>query len=343
MNTAPRHRGARATVGVLVRLGLGAALLAFVLLRADLGAATLRWDARASAGLAAAVALVSLAQLLSAARWRLVLGPDDAPPLGRLLRLYLVGQFFSLFLPTSVGGDAVRAVAVSRGARRPAWAVSSVVFERFLGVIALVAMLGIGGWVAPAVFRASAGRATPAIDPGPAQGAIVVVLLAAITFAGWRMMMRSGRIRRIAAEAAALWTGLASRPMAFGAALAASLGVQGAYVAAWQALAGGLRLPVGWGEMLVFVPFVSLAAMVPVTVAGIGVREGAWALLLAPYGVAAADAVAFSLLYFLAFCLIGAAGGLVFALEGIDVARTAIPPRVATAPAGAAVPADPAG
>jgi uncharacterized membrane protein YbhN (UPF0104 family) len=324
MNTAPGHRGTRATVGVLVRLALGAAILALVVVRADPGAATLRWDARASAGIAAAVALVALAQVLSAARWRLVLGPDDAPPFGRLLRLYLVGQFFSLFLPTSVGGDAVRAVAVSRGARRPAWAVSSVVFERFLGVVALVGMLGIGGLVAPEVFRATAGRATLGIDPAPAPVAIAILLLAVLTLAGWRLMMRSGRVRRVAAEAAALWTGLAARPTAFGAALAASLGVQGAYVAAWLALAAGLRLPVGWGEMLVFVPFVSLAAMVPVTVAGIGVREGAWALLLAPYGVAAADAVAFSLLYFVAFCLIGAAGGAVFALEGVG--RAPAPP-----------------
>lgn len=307
----------RATPGVLIRLLAGGGLLAFVLARADLGASTLRWDARAAAGVIAAFALAAAAQGLSAARWRLVLGADDAPPFGRLLRLYLVGQFFSLFLPTSVGGDAVRAVAVSRGARRPAWAVSSVIFERFLGVLALFGMLALGGWMAPGVFRASAGRASLGIRPGAAEVAIGLLLLAIVGLVGWRMVRRSARIRRVAGEAAALWTGLAARPAAFGAALGVSLGVQGAYVAAWMALAAGLRLPVGWGEMLVFVPFVSLAAMVPVTVAGIGVREGAWALLLAPYGVAAADAVAFSLLYFLAFCLIGAVGGAVFAMEGI--------------------------
>lgn len=325
MQSIPNRRGARATVGVLVRIVLGAAILAFVVRRADPGAATLRWDARASAGLGAAVALVALAQVLSAARWRLVLGPDDAPPFRRLLRLYLVGQFFSLFLPTSVGGDAVRAVAVSRGARRPAWAVSSVVFERFLGLLALLAMLGIGGWAAPGVFRASAGSADLGMELGGGRTAIAVVLFLAVLIAGARILGRSARVRRIAGEAAALWTGLAARPAAFGAAVAASLGVQGAYVAAWMALAAGLRLPVGWGEMLVFVPFVSLAAMVPVTVAGIGVREGAWALLLAPYGVAAADAVAFSLLYFFAFSLTGAAGGVVFALEGMGRAPSAAP------------------
>lgn len=317
MNPADDHRGTRATPGVLVRLAAGAALLAFVLLRADLGASTLQWDARAAAGVAGAFALVALAQGLSAVRWRLVLGADDAPPLRRLLRLYLVGQFFSLFLPTSVGGDAVRAVAVSRGALRPAWAVSSVVFERFLGLVALVGMLVLGAWAAPEVFRASAGRATLGVRPGGGMMVIAILLLAAVAFAGWRAARRSERVRRIAGEAAALWTGHAARPLAFGGALAASLGVQAAYVGAWLVLAAGLRLPVGWGEMLVFVPFVSLAAMVPVTVAGIGVREGAWALLLAPYGVAAADAVGFSLLYFLAFCLIGAAGGLVFAVDGI--------------------------
>lgn len=317
MTDTPARRGARATPGLFLRIGAGVLLLAFVASRVDFATLTVRWDARAAAGAAATLALVVLAQALSALRWRLVLGPDDAAPLGRLLRLYLVGQFFSLFLPTSVGGDAVRAVAVSRGARRPAWAVSSVVFERFLGLVAMFALLTLGGVLAPGVFRASAGRASLGWTPTAAQlvaGGIALVALAAV---GIRLLRRSPRVRRVAGEAAALWTHFAARPGAFAAALAVSALVQGAYVAGWAALALGLRLPVRPEEMLVFVPFVSIAAMLPVTVSGIGVREGAWVLLLAPYGVSAADAVAFSLAYFLAFLLVGAAGGVLFALGGL--------------------------
>jgi uncharacterized membrane protein YbhN (UPF0104 family) len=115
---------------------------------------------------------------------------------------------------------------------------------------------------------------------------------------------------------------MASRPGELAAALGVSVLVQGAYVAAWVQLAAALRLPVPAAEFLVFVPFVSIAAMLPLTVSGIGLREGAWVLLLAGHGVAAADAVAYSLLYFVAYLAVGAAGGVVFALRGMAPAAS---------------------
>ena len=323
MSDPSGRRGAGATPGALVRAALGAAMLAFVLWRVDPGALTLRWDGRALAGFAATVSLVVLAQLLSAVRWRLVLGEDDAAPLGYLVRLYLAGVFFGLFLPTSVGGDAVRAVAISRGARRPAWAVSSVVFERFVGLVAMFTLLAAGGLAAPGVFRASAGRASFGWSPTGAQAALAALAVAVGAAAGVALLRRSAAVRRVAREAAGMWTGIAQRPGAFAGAFAVSLLVQGSYVLAWWVLAAALRIPVAPAEMLVLVPFVSIAAMLPVTLSGIGVREGAWVLLLAPYGVAGADAVAYSLVYFAAFLLVGAAGGAWFAAAGLAQAGPA--------------------
>jgi hypothetical protein len=315
----------RLPVGLLVRILAGGALLALVISRVDPAALTLRWDARTALGVAATVALGFLAQLLSAARWRLVLGGDAAPPFGYLFRIYLVGFFFSLFLPTSVGGDAVRAVSVSRASRRPAWAVSSVVFERMLGLAAMFALLFGGALVAPAVFRRAVDGVGVAWSPTPAQGAITVAVLALLGLMAARLLRRSERVRSVAADAAAVWTGLAARPRSLAAAVGVSLGVQATYAAAWLVLAFALRLPVPALGFLVLVPLVSIAAMLPLTVSGIGLREGAWVLLLAPYGVAAADAVAFSLLYFASMLAVGAAGGALFALRGIGVeARTPV-------------------
>lgn len=317
MSDTSGRRGARATPGVLVRLALGGGVLAFVVSRVDLGGLTLRWDGRLAAGFAATVAIVVAAQFLSSVRWRLVLGEGDAAPLPYLFRLYLAGLFFSLFLPTSVGGDAVRAVAISRTARRPAWAVSSVVFERFIGLVAMFTLLAVGGLAAPEVFHASAGRASFGWSPTDAQIMIAVIVAVIGGMAALAVLRRSAAVRKVAAEAAGLWTGFAARPGAFAAAFGVSLLVQASYVAAWWVLAAAVRLPVGPAEMLVFVPFVSVAAMLPLTVSGIGLREGAWVLLLAPYGVAGADAVAYSLVYFLAFLLVGGAGGAWFAVAGL--------------------------
>ena len=50
---------------------------------------------------------------------------------------------------------------------------------------------------------------------------------------------------------------------------------------------------------------------------GLGVREGAWLLLLAPLGIPAAHAVAYGLLYFLCVMAVAGVGGLLFAVRGL--------------------------
>ena len=299
----------------LVRVALGFLILAFVLSRIDLDALTLRWDSRATTGFILCIAIIAGGQLLSALRWRLVLG-DEGSSFTYLLRLYLISLFFSLFLPTSVGGDAVRAVAISRSSRRPAWAVSSIVFERRLGLVAMFLLLAVGAMLTPAVFKSALERTSLDLDFSPLQIAIAITAAAIIGIVALRFIMRHPKFRSIAVEAGALWTSFRDRPGAFGAALVVSVLVQGAYIIAWYVLAIALRMQVPAVDFLVFVPFVSIAAMLPVTVAGIGLREGAAALLLAQHGIVAADAVAYSLLYFAAFLIIGVAGGVAFAVMG---------------------------
>lgn len=297
----------------------GVGILAFVVSRVDFGTMTLRLDAGAVIGFLATIVLVLVVQLLSALRWRLVMGKEASPGLPTLIRITLIGLFFSNFLPTSVGGDAVRTVAVAKVSSKPAWAVSSVFFERFLGTLAMLVLLAAGALAAPSVFDAAISGATFSSAPaaGMAAAAGLVVLAAGVV--AWRVLRRSERVRDVAREAAALWTGIGERPREYAAAFGVALAVQALYAAAWYQLSAALGLAVPPAEFLVFVPFVSIAAMLPVTISGIGVREGAWALLLAPYGIGEADAVAFSLLFFLAFLIVGALGGALFALGGLGV------------------------
>lgn len=316
----------RIRLGTVARVAAGAGILAFVVSRVDVSAMTLRLDERAAAGFAGTVLLLLGVQVLSAVRWRLVLGRHASPGLRSLVGITLVGLFFSNFLPTSVGGDAVRSVVISRVSPRPAWAVSSVFFERFLGLLAMLALLGAGALVATRVFGGALGRTTVSVDGGLV--AAVALAVAAAGAVAWRVVRRSARLRGIAREAAALWTGVGDRPREVAAAFGVALAIQALYAFSWWWLASSLGLAVPATDFLVFVPFVSVAAMLPVTISGIGLREGAWALLLAPHGIAQADAVGFSLLYFGAFLVVGAVGGALFAWKGIGRA-----PAEAEAPA----------
>ena len=70
-------------------------------------------------------------------------------------------------------------------------------------------------------------------------------------------------------------------------------------------------LTIGWTRSAAI-----LVAILPVSLAGLGLREGAFVLLLAPYGIAPADALAYSLLAFTTTVLaIGLIGGVVEAFR----------------------------
>ena len=108
-----------------------------------------------------AVAFYLSTQLVSALKWQLLLNAalntqhtsssyDEVntrpEPLSWLecYRIYLIGMFWNLFMPTSIGGDAMRAFLAGRRAGNLPLAASSILAERLTGFIALIAIGTIG-------------------------------------------------------------------------------------------------------------------------------------------------------------------------------------------------------
>ena len=103
---------------------------------AALGQADLRY-------LVAAFLLFVFSLAIRAYRWLvLVRGLGIAVSFRRLLYLYFVGQFFSAFLPSSFGGDVVRALELTQDTD-PSAAFGTVLLDRMTGLMVLSAM-GLG-------------------------------------------------------------------------------------------------------------------------------------------------------------------------------------------------------
>jgi uncharacterized membrane protein YbhN (UPF0104 family) len=98
-------------------------------------------------------------------------------------------------------------------------------------------------------------------------------------------------------------------PAAAARVLGVSLGYQLVLiVAAWMA-AHALGLNVGITVLLAFMPAVAMAQVLPISIGGLGLREGALVLLLRPLGVSSGHAIALGLLIYgmtLAISLLGA-------------------------------------
>lgn len=307
-----RQPGQRSrTVLFWLRLVVGVGVLGLIIRRIDLGAATVRPSPLLLAAIAGATGLLIMSQAVAALRWKIVLG-DDMLPWSYLVRLYMIGSFFGLFLPTSVGGDAMRAVATARSSEHAGRAMASVLIDRGFGVVAAIAFAALGLTLAPESMAILNGDALGWRAPGLA----VVGLTLAATGVAVPILSRSTR-------ALALWRGglgilgdLTRSPRRLGRVAALAVISQGLIVLLWYTLARGVNFALPMSTFLWAVPLVGLSALLPISFSGLGVREGVWLVLLAGWGFPPADIVAFSLLYFACNLLVGITGGILFVSSG---------------------------
>jgi uncharacterized protein (TIRG00374 family) len=85
-----------------------------------------------------AVTILFIQVALSSLKWRYILTAEQvAVPYQFLLKSYLLGHFFSLFLPSSFGGDVYRIYALKKYNMDSFQNASSVIFDRISGLFAL--------------------------------------------------------------------------------------------------------------------------------------------------------------------------------------------------------------
>jgi uncharacterized membrane protein YbhN (UPF0104 family) len=250
----------------------------------------------------AALAMLASAQALSAWRWQML-----ARPLGfqrsvpQLFSYYFIGMYFNLLLPTSVGGDVVRAWYLDGGSGRRLAALAAVFVDRFSGLLVLLALACGGVLLSP--------RELPARISGFVWGtsACAVLAIAVVpVLARWR----GGLSQRLDKIRIALATLMAPRLLAVSTIL--SLGVQAGNVVLVLLLGEAIGAQVPLTFYWILVPMVTLLTMLPLSINGTGVREWATVLFLAPLGVAEQTAIALALLWFTVFLAASLLGGLVY-------------------------------
>ena len=304
--------------------GAVSALLVWLLLRhRDLGALLRQMLAVERGPLVLAGCLLWILAVPSALRWSTILSAMGNPVrLGILFPLVLVGLFFSLTLPSTIGGDAVRMWKLHRFGLPGAAAVVSVMIDRLVALLAILVLVLVS---VPAMLALIPDRA--------ARGGVLLLLAAGtVAFAGAMVLDRLPlavsrfRLVRGLAQLSADLRRVLLAPRAAAPALLFSLLNQGGIVGVVALLAHGRGISVGWLQCLVIVPLAILVTVLPISIAGWGVREGAFVAGFGFVGVPAADALALSVMFGLLNTLVGLPGGLVWLASGER--------RLGTRPAG---------
>ncbi len=309
------------TLGTIVRVSITAALLGIILLEVDLPEVWKHlkqtnpgWYAL---GLTAAFASVGV----NVYRWQVLLSMlGHKRPYRQLVRLYLYGVFFNLVLPTSIGGDAVRAYYTSRETARDqpiglADAVASIFAQRLTGFAALVTFAILFFFLGGTAIGDRRVRALAAVVI--AGFSATFILVAAVSFSQ-RMMNRltawlawiklasvGNKLGRVA-DAVRRYRGqrrlfvrVFTVAFVFQATVCLSVFCLGRSL--------GLTDPV-WYYFL-SVPLITIVMMGP-SLGGHGLREGGYVVLFPTAGLS------LSLLFLSCTALAGLIGGVVFARGG---------------------------
>jgi uncharacterized protein (TIRG00374 family) len=280
------------------------------------------WNRDTALFLAAAALLTLLGVVLSALRWRTVLSAlGQEAKLRHLLSYNLAGLFVSNVLPTTIGGDVLRVRRLSRQNGETAASFASVALERLTGWLVLPLITFIGFLVNPGLRHL--GAATQ-VAISLAAGTLVALVLLLIGVASQRFARRVGADadntgwRKFAAavhlglERFRHHPGAAVNVLAVGFAYQLVL----VFAALFAARAVGIGAPAGPTALLAFFPAVLIAQVLPVSISGLGVREGAFVLFLHPLGVSDGQAIALGLLLYLLNLAVSLLGAPAFAVGG---------------------------
>lgn len=274
---------------------------------------------RATWGWLAGAALLTLVGIvLSALRWQQVLRALGLRArLRRLVPLYFAGQFVSNVLPTTIGGDVLRVSRLARENGDPPDTFASVVLERLTGWLVLPLITFIGLAVNPDLLELGRATLLAVLIAAGTLGALVAVLVAADHPAlGGRFRTRQGWLRFVGAVHLGV-SRLRHHPTAALSVIGVGLVYQLVLcLAALMAAAAVGLAELGLTPLLAFFPAVLIAQVLPIGISGLGVREGAFVIFLAPLGVPAEQAVALGLLLYLLNVAVSLLGAPAFAVGG---------------------------
>ena len=263
-----------------------------------------------------AILLTIAAVIVSAWKWQLLLrAVDQDVSLFRLSDAYLVGLFFNNFLPSNIGGDVARAHAIGRHTGRLGVVVASIAGERLLAGLAL----GATASVALVVRQDLVGVVGSGVGAVMFGFIALTALFSIPQIRGYliRRLGQSGRRGSIARSVESLGRTL-SDPWTVVAVFALSVVFQGLVVAVAWAGFMAVGAPVSIGVCFVLIPVISAIQLVPVSLGGFGVREGAYAFLFGQCcAIAPTAAIASSLVFAGVVMGVSLVGGVRFAMTWV--------------------------
>ncbi len=305
---------------------VSAALLYFALRKVNLSELVSRFNIASLGWIGMAIAVTFLQIFVGVLRWREI-GAECGAPLAtkEAMRFNLIGTFFNQTLPSSIGGDAVRLWLVARGGAGWRAATYSIFVDRAVGLIALAIIIVASlPWSYRHITDPNGRSALLLVDFAALAGGVGFLVLGRLP---WPWLKRWWGTHHLHACSVIANRVIFSRQRGPKIAVLSLLVHVLAVVIAW-CVVQSIAAPVMFSQIFLLVPPVMLITMLPISIAGWGVREATMGLAFGYAGLMTNEGVNVSLLLGAVSFLVGAFGGLVWIFSAEKAAQGSAPIQV---------------
>jgi len=258
---------------------------------------------------------------ISTWRWRTLLHAQHvAIDFKELLASFLVATYFNNFLPSNIGGEVVRITDTARRAGSKTLATTVVFIDRGIGLLGLLFVAAVGSTIV-AYRSAAIGPLGPGIlwmlFGGGVIGAAPFVLAperVGKMLAPIRILHQEWVDERLGKFTSALAKFKAS-PSALIAAFGGAVVIQAILIGFYAAIARALQIQIPWNHLGILVPVSFVVQMLPVSIGGLGVREGLFKQYFAGLGLNPGQGIILSLMGFALMIVFSISGAVIYLMR----------------------------
>src|SRR5713101_581910 len=305
---------------------ISAVLLYFALRKVNLSDLVSRINIASLGWIGMAIAMTFLQIFVGVLRWREISAECGAPlPTKQAMRFNLIGTFFNQTLPSSIGGDAARLWLVARGGAGWRAATYSIFVDRAIGLIALAIIIVASlPWSYNLISDPHGRSALLFVDFAALAGGVGFLILGRLH---WTWLKRWWGTHHLHACSVIANRVIFSRQRGPKIAMLSLLVHVLAVVIAW-CVVRSIAAPVVFGQVFQLIPPVLLITMLPISIAGWGVREATMGLAFGYAGLMTNEGINVSLLFGAVSFIVGAFGGLIWIFSAEKAAQGSAPIEV---------------
>jgi glycosyltransferase 2 family protein len=302
---------------------ISGALLYLALRKVDLSELFSRFTATSLFWIVMAIAITFLQIFVGVLRWREISAACGAPlGLAQAMRYNVIGAFFNQTLPSAIGGDAVRLWLVARAGAGWRAATYSIFVDRAIGLVALAILIVASlPWSYELITDPHGRSALLLVDFAALAGGVGFLVFGALKWPWLKTWWATHHIHACAVIANRVIFDARRGPVI---AILSFLVHVLAVVIGW-CVVQSIAAPVSFGQIFQLLPPVMLITMMPISIAGWGVREATMGLAFGFAGLASNEGVNISLLFGAVSFIVGAVGGLVWILSAEKAAQGSAP------------------